>query len=77
MLNLSTDVSRKLRKINKNHTLNLMTAECFFFYEHCVRRIVALINLERKLKSFETRRGKSNMSWIIVIVYEEKDKLAY
>ena len=54
-----------------------MTAECFFFYEHCVRRIVSLINLEHNIKSFETRRGKSNLSWIIVIVYEEKDKLAY
>ena len=38
----------------------------FSFYEHCVRRIVALINLEH-IKSIKTRRGKSNLGWIIVI----------
>lgn len=48
----------------------------FFFYEYCVRVIVALINLEH-IKSFETRRGKSNLSWIMVSVHNKKDKLAY
>ena len=42
----------------------------FSFYEHCVRRIVALINLEH-IKSIKTRRGKSNLGWVIVMLHKK------
>ena len=46
----------------------------FFFYEYCVRLIVALINLQH-IKLFETRCGKSNLGWIIVSVHKKQDKV--